>query len=246
MLHAFARNKSKAFTRYLRVRDAAEPRVSSEDEITSIVFGSLEFLSCSDNWTLWRSLLQSHGSHAVSGALPHDYFDHFSPAACRFEFWPRKNHIEPDLLIRFSDGHGATRSLLVELKWDAGPSGADQLEKQWLRYHGSEHASALHVFIAKRLELPEDIRPWASQESGHTEASRLRALRWHEFHHQIVKLAGLPETSDSLRRWCTLVSSFLKQLGIRPFVGFDHSIRMADSFADDASADQRFWLPAQA
>lgn len=246
MLHAFARNKSKAFSRYLGVRDSAEPRVSSEDEITSIVFGSLEFLSCSDNWTLWRLLLQSRGSHAVSGVLPHDYFDHFYPASCRFEFWPRKDNIEPDLLIRFLDGHGATRSLLVELKWDAGHSGADQLEKQWLRYHGSEHASSLHVFIAKHLKLPDDLCPWAWQGNGLTEGSRLRALRWHEFQHQIVKLAGLPETSDSLRRWCTLVSSFLRQLGIRPFVGFHKSIQMADAFANDASAVQRFWLPTKA
>lgn len=241
MLHAFARNKSKAFTRYLGVRNPAEPRVSSEDEITSILFGPHEFLSASDNWALWRLLLQSHGSHTVSGALPPDYFDHFAPSACTFEFWPRKNNIEPDLLIRFSDGQGRTRSLLVELKWDAGPSGADQLEKQWLRYQGSEHDSSLHVFIAKRLDLPDDMRPWAWQGSGGLEGRRLRALRWHEFQHQIVKLAGLPGTSGPLGRWCTLASSFLNQVGIRPFVGFHASVRMAEACPDAAEGAPAFW-----
>jgi len=242
MLHAFARNKSRAFIRYLRIRDPSEPRVSSEDEITSIIFGPLEFLSASDNWKLWHLLLQSHGSHAVSGPIPSNFFGDFSPNTCTCEFWPRRNNIEPDVVMTFSDEHGTTRSFLIELKWDAGQSGADQLEKQWLRYQESEHASSLHVFIAKRLDLPGDMRPWSWEPSDNAQGSRLRALRWHEFQHQIVKLASIPETSRPLRRWCTLTSSFLKQIGIRPFVGFHASVGIANAISQERGEHVTFWL----
>lgn len=201
MLHAFARNKSRAYQRYLGIRDASEPRVSSEDEITSIIFGPLDFLPASDNWKLWRLVLQNHASRDMSGALPPDYFsDSFSPNACTLEFWPRKDKIEPDLLIKFSDGQGSLRSLLIELKWDAGISGDDQLEKQWLDYQTGEHAFSLHVFIAKRLGgLPSDKTPWTCHGTDRAAGSRLRAVRWHEFAHDIVKLARLPDLGSPAR-----------------------------------------------
>ncbi|WP_419735663.1 hypothetical protein [Pseudomonas sp. COR18] len=45
MLHAYLRNKSALYHRYLpaKLRDPAEGRVTQEDEVTSIVFGPLEF-----------------------------------------------------------------------------------------------------------------------------------------------------------------------------------------------------------
>jgi hypothetical protein len=242
MLHAFARNKSRAYERYLGVRDEFEPRVSSEDEITSIIFGPLDFLQASDNWTLWKLVLQSRASEDMSGALPPDYFsDSFSPSACTLAFWPRRDKIEPDLLIRFTDAQGGTRSLLVELKWDAGQSGDDQLEKQWLQYHDGEHASALHVFITKRIEPLPDAQAWSCPGPDRMAGSRLRAIRWHEFKHEIIKLAGLPDTSDPLKRWCLLASGFLRQLGIRPFVGFHGSVSLADAISDRDVEPVPFW-----
>lgn len=246
MLHAFARNKSRAYTRYLRVRDPSEPRVSSEDEITSLVFGPLDFLSASDNWILWSSVFQSHASNDMSGPIPQNYFSGFSPSECTFEFWPRKDNIEPDLVIRFSNESGETRSLLVELKWDAGVSGADQLEKQWLRFHEDEHASSLHVFIAKSMgDLPTNRRPWSclNTDGSAASASRLRGIRWHEFRHEIVKLADSPHASAPLKRWCDLVSGFLKRLGIRPFVGFGATVRLAAATPEVDKDDELFWLP---
>lgn len=241
MLHAFARHKSKAYTRYLRVRDPSEPRVSSEDEITSIIFGPLDFLSASDNWKLWTLLLQSHASRNISSPLPSEYVSDFSPSACTLEFWPRKDNIEPDLVIKFSNDKDQTRSLLVELKWDAGLSGADQLEKQWLHYQRSEHASSLHIFIAKRMGRPPDIQPWACESADGSAASRLRRILWHEFKHEIVKLAGLPETSGPLKRWCVLAGGFLRQVGIRPFIGFDTTVRLADTIPDGGDEQIKFW-----
>lgn len=242
MLHAFARNKSKAYTRFLRVRDESEPRVSSEDEITSLVFGPLDFLSAADNWALWKYLLQSHASRDMSGPLPSDFFADFLPATCNAAFWPRKDNIEPDLVIEFSDARGLARTLLVELKWDAPESGEDQLEKQWLRYQRGRHATSLHVFIAKRIEQrpPAALRPWSCQADG-MDANRLRMLRWHELKHEIVQVAALPGTSVPLRRWCLLASAFLKQLGIRPFIGFHALAQRAGAIPDEDDAAHRFW-----
>jgi hypothetical protein len=241
MLHAFARHKSKAYTRYLGVRDPSEPRVSAEDEITSIIFGPLDFLSASDNWKLWKAVLQNHASTTVSGPLPSDYLADFFPDVCTLAFWPRKNNIEPDLVVTFSDAAGQTRSLLVELKWDAPPSGEDQLKKQWLAYQAGQHAYSLHVFITKRIgDLPTDVHPWSCEEGGNS-ASRLRAIRWNAFRHEILKLAESSNISRPLKRWCELSSGFLRQVEIRPFVGFHTIIRLADAIPDDSDNKHLTW-----
>ncbi len=245
MLHAFAHHKSRAYTRYLRVREADEPRVSSEDEITSLIFGPLDFLSAADNWKLWKLVLQSHASEAMSGPLPSEYLAGFSPSTCTQHFWPRRGGIEPDLVIEFADQAGATRSLVIELKWDAGVSGADQLEKQWRDLQGSKQTTSLHLFIAKSMgDLPTDMQPWSCTGSDGVVSSRLRALRWHVFKHEIVKLAALPDTSLPLKRWCALASGFLAQVNIRPFVGFHTPVRLARDLDTASTDDMTFWMGA--
>lgn len=246
MLHAFARNKSRAYKRYLGVRDASEPRVSVEDEITSLIFGPLEFLSALDNWILWKIVLQSPLSVRTCGPLPSEFFSDFSPSSCQLDFWPRKDNVEPDLVINFADSTGETRSLLIELKWDAGVSGLDQLEKQWLRYQESEHDRCLHLFIAKRArELVPDVALWTYREANGTEAVRLRAIRWHEFKHEIAKIPAASAASSSLMRWAVLVNEFLGQLEIRPFLGFHDSIRLAEAIPYVDNQDILFWRHAE-
>lgn len=242
MLHAFARNKSRAYRRYLGVRDPSEPRVSAEDEITSLIFGPLEFLSTLDNWTLWKLVVRSRTSISACGPLPSNFFSDFSPSSFTVEFWPRKENIEPDLVVQFVDDVGATRSLLIELKWDAGVSGADQLEKQWLRYQESEHDRSLHVFIAKRApEMVSDTTPWTCLEADGSEAVRLRAIRWHEFKQEIAKLSHASTVSAPLKRWAVLVSDFLGQLEVRPFVGFRAVIHLAEAIPPMDGQDIVLW-----
>lgn len=243
MLHAIARNKSRAYKRYLGARDMSETRVSAEDEITSLIFGPLEFLSALDHWTLWKLVLQSPSSARKCGPLPRGFFSDFSPSSCQLEFWPRKHNIEPDLVIRFADSRGETRSLLIELKWDAGESGADQLQKQWLRYQESEHDRCLHLFIAKRESIT-DVAPWSCREADGTKAVRLRAIRWHEFKHEIAKIPAASAASTPLKRWAFLVNGFLGRLEIRPFLGFHHAIGLAEAIPDIENQGSSFWRRA--
>jgi len=240
MLQAFTRNKSRSYKRYLGVRDPFERRVNAEDEITSLIFGPLEFLSAHDNWALWRSLLQNPG--ASNPPLPSSFFSNFFPTSCAFAFWPRKDNIEPDLVIQFADDMGKTRSLLIELKWDAGVSGLDQLEKQWLSYQASEHDRSLHIFIAKRArEMMPDLAPWSCREADGSKAVRFRPMSWHEFKHEIAKIPSTASTSSVLRRWAVLVSGFLGQLEIRPFLGFQAAVRLANAIPHDEDRYVLFW-----
>lgn len=244
MLHAFTRNKSRAYTKYLGVKNLSEPRVCSEDEITSIVFGPLDFLSPADHWSVWKSVLQGHASMHASGPMPPNFTEGFSPVECQLDFWPRKHRIEPDIVIKFTDAVGESRSLVVELKWNAGVSGDDQLQKQWLDYQAGLHASSLHVFIAKQMsELPSDRHAWSVSGGGSVRASRLRAVRWHDLRHEIAKLAGLPATSLALVRWCELTNAFLSLVGIRTFAGFHASRHLAESTVLPDDAQIRFWSP---
>jgi hypothetical protein len=216
--------------------------VCSEDEITSIVFGPLDFLPASDHWLLWKTVLHNHASMHASGLLPLDFLSGFSPVECILDFWPRKSGVEPDLVITFTSAQGETRSLLIELKWNAGVSGDDQLHRQWSEYQAGLHATSLHVFIAKRMsDLPDDRQGWLAPGRAGMRASRLRAVRWHELQHEIAKLAALSGTPVALARWCELTSGFLHQVGIRAFAGFHASKRLASALARPELAQARFW-----
>lgn len=244
MLHAFTRNKSRAYKKYLGEKDPSEPRVCSEDEITSIVFGPLDFLSPADHWSFWKALLQGHASMHASGRMPPDFMEGFAPVECLLDFWPRKNRIEPDIVIEFTDAVGESRSLVVELKWNAGVSGDDQLQKQWLDYQEGLHAQSLHVFIAKQMsELPSDRNAWSVSGANSMCSSRLRSVRWHDLRHEIAKLAASPTVSAGLIRWCKLTDAFLSLVGIRAFAGFHASRHLAESNELRDDTQIVFWSP---
>jgi hypothetical protein len=242
MLHAFARNKSKAFNQYLPTRNPSEQRINSEDEITSLVFGPLEFLSASDNWKIWKAILQNNASLSISGSLPPDFLADFSPTSVTYDFWPKKNRVEPDLVVEFLNDLGKSRSLLIELKWDAPPSGEDQLRKQWLNFQDGKHASSLHLFISKRaLQEPADLHLWSCREAGASTENRLRQIRWHDFKHELVQQVLRRDASMSLRKWCELTSGFLHHLRIRPFVGFFRTLQLAAAIEEEVNPHLVFW-----
>ncbi len=244
MLHAFSHNKSQAYHRYARRRDADEPRVCAEDEITSLIFGPLDLLCAADNWALWKTILEGHETTTVSGPLPESFFAaSFVPVSCTMTFWCRRDGIEPDLLIDFADAEARQRSLLVELKWDSPLSGQTQLQRQWSEFQRGQHDVTLHLFLAKSLiELP-DPALWLDTDALGVSRSRLRGLRWQEFQQQVANLTARSTTSLPLKKWGIQAVNFLSLSGMRPFVGFYASMHLARTLPQPSLNAARFWHP---
>lgn len=236
MLHAIDKGKTRFYERYLGKRDGREHKVYEEDEITSTVFGPLEFLPASEICRFWRRVLQYVG-HAEF--LPND-----APSDVQITLWPRRNaeidgnFIEPDGVVSVEFADGRKRLLLIELKWRAGLSGDGQLHRQWEQFLNEEERSqSLHLFIApeisagaqalNNLEVGGDV--WGS--------SRLVLLPWLQLRAVFGELA-LEKTK--LGRWAQLVDQFLNRIGIRRFGGFCNLAPPLN--ASTEFADCIFWM----
>ena len=90
MLHAITHNKSRVYQRYLGHREPGEKRVSEEDEITALIMGPLAFLPASAIGAFWMALVKKGKPEA---------FPEGPVAQAEMRFWPRKNRIEPDMLV---------------------------------------------------------------------------------------------------------------------------------------------------
>lgn len=207
MLHAFNQGKSLLYKRYLGHREVGEKRVCGEDEITSLIMGPLDYLPAEAAGLFWRGLIE-RGGRDVQPAFPAGAVEH-----ARMRFWPR-NGIEPDLLVELEWASGERRILLIEFKWNAPLSGADQLHRQWREFLSpAERADAYHVFIGPEISAGlnalsvEDI--WNGQLILHSWVSVLHVL-------QSLKTSGF----TGLDRWKGQVTRFLGKLGILRFQGF--------------------------
>lgn len=219
MLHATEKNKGKLYTRYLGSRDGRESKVHEEDEITSIVLGPLDFLTPEELGRFWRSVLATT-SHA-------EFLPDSAPDRTKIDFWERRaardtgNPIEPDVVVRMRWPNGATRVLLIELKWRAPLSGTDQLHRQWQCYLDEvERQQALHLFIAPELSegahAPDNVS--AGGDVWETKGkNRLVLLSWLHIRGILGELAVEP---SSLGRWSRLADQFLEKLKIKKFSGF--------------------------
>ncbi len=207
MLHAFTHKKSSLHRRYLarKQREPDEDRVTQEDEVTSTVLGTLEFLPESSVAVFWTYLVTFH---APSFDLPVG-----DATGVSMRFWPSRGRLQPDLLVELSWGQ-ETRLLLVEIKWRSDLSGEDQLHKQWLSFLSfEERAKALHIFIG--IETAEGIKARARKDVWH---GRLLLLSWM----QVLNTVHLIRNADSpqLHSWARHVTHFLRLVGIAPFMGF--------------------------
>lgn len=222
MLHAIEKNKTKQYERYWGVRDMHDRgNITAEDEITSTLFGPLEFMTPSDVWCIANKLL---GDKAPSkGSLPSKFELHF---------WRKlESGIEPDAELVFDWEDGIQRiAILFEMKWNAPLSGDGQLHNQWSDFNKLHGDNAYHLFIAKesavkavrgKLENQEWQNPWGDKLICHT---------WNEMR---AILAGMvDEDSRVLNKWAELVDNFIRRAtGTRPFGGFGISAGDApDSF----------------
>lgn len=174
MLHAIEKNKSKLYERYWGVRDSfVSGNITAEDEITSTIFGPLEFMTPSDVWCIARKMLGDKAAKDVK------------PVGFELKFWnklksEKENDIEPDAELIFDCGGGEFIAILFELKWNAlegkDKEGRLQLDKQWpefkLHLKEKKNCDCYHLFIAKEnavnavkgaLEKQERVNIWGNK-----------------------------------------------------------------------------------
>lgn len=186
-----------------------------EDELVSTILGPLHYLPAQQVYRFWRRLLQTR--------QPDLAWDDNPPASCQPQFWPARSsgkyaYIEPDLQVDFAwppaGGNTARHVLLVEVKWNAGPSGAMQLRRQWLHYlTAQERQHATHVLLVR------DARRW--REAVHRKnralwAGRLHLLTWGDLRRTAH---ALRHGADGLARWAAHVDDYLARIGVARLQG---------------------------
>lgn len=242
MLHAISQNKSRLARKRYHVfsRRQVGDRRTQEDEITSIVFGAMDFMNPAEVLSIWRMVFETEGVPLPK--LPED-----APESVRLQFWPRlpiktegHNSVEPDLRIDFTWLSGACWIVLIEVKWHA-PLGHRQLQKQWLHaLNASERSQAHHLYIGNHvgdvLRAKDEENVWG--DTG----NRLQPLTWRGLCLALNTIERQPQScSKAVVRYAQLVSDFLSSSGISTFRGFGH---IPVTIPDEASIKPPlFWSP---
>lgn len=190
--------------RHLGIRDKGENSVRTEDEITSLVFGPLEYMDKRLSAYFWHYLLSELGTPITSSSPPLD---------CTIDFWP-KDGIEPDMTVTLKYSDGETVFLLIEIKWDADLS-KRQLQKQWQTFTEDKisHATCYHLFLAK-----ETRKGRKAQEDDDVWGDKLLFLTWYQLSSIMNKLQRSDHTKHS--SWLAQVVTFLEFINVRGFRGF--------------------------
>jgi hypothetical protein len=220
MLHAIIQNKTQCHRRYLGHRDDDGHRLTAEDEITSTVFGPLNFMEVEPVFRFWRSVFSYSGVIDISPAM--------SPDSCELRLWPIKrieaserSWIQPDAHLTFYWKNGARIDILVEVKWQHSLSPdnvANQLRQQWTEYlDGEVRDYCWHVFIAP--EISEGIAVSCGSDGRLWRGGKLILISWVQLRDV---LSSLGEGKDGLSRWAKDTDGFLEKIGIRRFKGFAH------------------------
>ena len=233
LLHAIAQKKSSLARKRYHVlsRRQVGDRRTQEDEITSIVFGAMDFMAPAEVLSIWRTLLDMEGLSTPH--LPND-----APESVQVRFWPRQPigiegiaSVEPDLRIDFTWKSGARWTALVEVKWHA-PLGSRQLQKQWLHtLTAAERSQSHHIFIGNHvgdvLSARDEENVWGTTDN------RLLPLTWRGLRSALDKITEQPDSyPQNVVRYAQLVGDFLMNSGITTFRGFAHIPSGSDDLAD--------------
>ena len=211
MLHAIKKNKTTYYKRYTDQRDAHDKRVSQEDEITSTVFGPLDFMESGAILRFWSKIFE-----LVDRPLS---FPEGLPIRHEYELWRKNNGIEPDAHLTFFWPDNSRFDILIEVKWRSPLSGKDQLHRQWLDYlNDAERKNCWHVFIAP--EISEGISA-RNSDMGNVwkigDEQRLVLVSWAQIRDALSRCL---DYSSSLTKWAEITNGFLQSIGIRRFKGF--------------------------
>ena len=160
-----------------------------------------------------------------------------TPESFSMEFWPRlpaqfRGHsVEPDLLFHFSEaGTGKRWVVIVEVKWESGQSGNDQLVRQWNAVnnkYGSYNTEISQIYLVIECEQGEsDIQSSVDDaELKKTFSSvwnswrkNLTVCDWHSFSRAIVKTKS---GSEEIVLYATNFSETIGKLLGKVFSGIE-------------------------
>ena len=194
-----------------------------EDEITSSIFGPLQYFQGDLVYQFFRDLWDASSIYRGNRLLKARNEDAESFVAgvyrppkligqvkCVFRFWPRlNNQKEPDFIVDVFDGGDLAWSFLIEVKWNAGLS-KDQLEEQykgWLEKSCHDEKKLSHLLIVLHMGMAlrgiiEHPKPVA-------------IISWIQLQRVLSKISGFNNYCFSKSVWL-----FLSHLGAKDFNGF--------------------------
>jgi hypothetical protein len=201
MINAIINNKTKIHGRYFLEKNVDKEcdgkRRTQEDEITSIVFSPFNYVSDSDAIIFFDSILGGYISkkYCLDEKLNLD--------VC---FWPKRKNIEPDLMVDIRKHGRLVSKILIEIKWRSGPSGKDQIKKQWYEFLSDEERNLTkHLLIScKPIDMIYD--------------HDLECITWQTFRERLKKDRG----SNKLHMLVNCIDDFLERIGVWKFSGFNN------------------------
>ncbi|WP_295454695.1 hypothetical protein [uncultured Thiodictyon sp.] len=236
MLHAINHRKTEHCRGYLGHRAESAKRFNAEDEITSIVFGPLDFMEDRQVCRFWQAVFTQIGKGCVIGDLV--------SARSSVRLWPRRpipgnigKPKEPDAHIAFSSKDGARVDILIEVKWRqrlVRKKVEFQLRQQWQEYlEDGTRTDCWHFFIAPNIG--DTISGQCLQGQDIWPAGRLIAFTWMDLRNVLTGLAG---DYDGLARWAAATDCFLEKIGVCHFRGFAH---LSAATPETGIVHQRFY-----
>ena len=219
MLQAVIRQKSGRWLKEINqeintIGSTTKERIPREDEITSTVFGMLQYFDSREVYSFFCQLL-----HIPMKSTIEDITHQFS-------FWESKTHksrqnstqdkkTEPDVIVRFQINKTEQVTFILELKWGKNSHFLpDQLERQWENFQqGETHL----VYLATHIH-----HDFFSKKAKYSIAS------WHDVTWQ--QFLGFAQSesnqTQSYSQGCRLfledLSLFLRKLNLRQFSKFSH------------------------
>jgi len=210
MIVASLRGKSKYAKRFSnRAFDddsRHDKRRTQEDELTSLIFGDARYLDNASAFELFRAML---GAAGLGHLLAEDCRE------VRIDFWELNDGTEPDVIVELSAAGKATFLLLIEVKWNAG-QGDDQLRRElrWRKRSNDKVCDALIFLVRHGKHGAADTSALKSGGVGY--------LTWFELS-EIFQAKFQQSSASSSSQWFHDHCHFLRQLGIKPFRGFQNT-----------------------
>ena len=219
MLQAVIRQKSGRWLKEINqeintIGNTKKERIPREDEITSTVFGMLQYFDSREVYSFFCQLLHIPMKSTIED-ITH-----------QFCFWESKTHrsrqnsaqdkkTEPDVIVRFQINKTEEVTFILELKWGKNSHFLpDQLERQWENFQqGETHL----IYLATHIH-----HDFFSKNAKYSSAS-WHDVTWQQFLGFAQSESNQTQSySQGFRLFLEDLTEFLQKLNLRQFSTFSH------------------------